>query len=37
MGHSDRLVIADGNFPVMSMGKKRSDNPYGRARRTGNT
>ena len=21
MGHSDRLVIADGNFPVMSMGK----------------
>lgn len=20
MGHSDRLVIADGNFPVMSMG-----------------
>ena len=22
MGHSDRLVIADGNFPVESMGKK---------------
>ena len=21
MGHSDRLVIADGNFPVESMGK----------------
>lgn len=21
MGHSDRLVVADGNFPVMSMGK----------------
>ena len=21
MGHSDHLVIADGNFPVMSMGK----------------
>ena len=21
MGHSDRLVIADGNFPVMRMGK----------------
>lgn len=21
MGHRDRLVIADGNFPVMSMGK----------------
>ena len=24
MGHSDRLVIADGNFPVESMGKMRS-------------
>ncbi len=23
MGHSDRLVIADGNFPVESMGKMR--------------
>jgi len=21
MGHSDRIVIADGNFPVESMGK----------------
>ena len=31
MGHSDRLVIADGNFPVMSMGKNaqiiRMDGP----------
>ena len=24
MGHSDRLVIADGNFPVESMGKMPS-------------
>ncbi len=24
MGHSDRLVIADGNFPVESMGKTQS-------------
>lgn len=24
MGHSDRLVIADGNFPVESMEKMRS-------------
>lgn len=32
MGHSDRLVIADGNFPVESMGKNaitiRCDGPW---------
>ena len=37
MGHSDRLVIADGNFPVESMGKKCHYNPLRRTRRTGNS
>ena len=24
MGHSDRIVIGDGNFPAMTMGRMRS-------------
>ncbi len=28
MGHSDRIVIADGNFPVESMGKDFYENFY---------
>ena len=28
MGHSDRIVIADGNFPSESMGKDRSDGKF---------
>ena len=35
MGHSDRLVISDGNFPAESMGKDAIVDPLRRARRTG--
>lgn len=27
MGHSDRIVIADGNFPAESMGKDADRDP----------
>ena len=30
MGHSDRLVISDGNFPAESMGKDATDTEYRR-------
>lgn len=31
MGHSDRLVIADGNFPVESMGQECHHHPLRRS------
>ena len=36
MGHSDRIMIADGNFPRRIHGKGCDCNPYGWTRRTGN-
>lgn len=36
MGHSDRLVISDGNFPAESMGKDAIRYPLRRTWRSGN-